>query len=191
MDTLRHLIDGFGVAFSPINLLIAAIGSFIGTVVGLLPGLAGPQQQRATPELRWRRVQAVRLDEVHRLPAHRHQLARHIRPPARAHAVQALAEGDVEVAGGMPGGAAAESVRLQQHHPAAEFGQQQGQRQAGDAAADDEHLGFNVALQRLVFHGRGAIAPDRSRGQGQADGHGGLLIKQVPAIVHLGGAALL
>lgn len=41
MDTLRHLIDGFGVAFSPINLLIAAIGSFIGTVVGLLPGL-GP-----------------------------------------------------------------------------------------------------------------------------------------------------
>ncbi len=41
MDTLRHLMDGFGVAFSPINLLIAAIGSFIGTVVGLLPGL-GP-----------------------------------------------------------------------------------------------------------------------------------------------------
>ncbi|MBL0919107.1 MAG: tripartite tricarboxylate transporter permease [Hydrogenophaga sp.] len=41
MDTLRHLVDGFGVAFSPINLLIAAIGSFIGTVVGLLPGL-GP-----------------------------------------------------------------------------------------------------------------------------------------------------
>ncbi|MDR7095357.1 tripartite tricarboxylate transporter permease [Hydrogenophaga laconesensis] len=41
MDTLRHLLDGFGVAFSPVNLLIAAIGSFIGTVVGLLPGL-GP-----------------------------------------------------------------------------------------------------------------------------------------------------
>lgn len=34
-------MDGFGVALSPINLLIAAIGSFIGTVVGLLPGL-GP-----------------------------------------------------------------------------------------------------------------------------------------------------
>ena len=41
METLRHLLDGFGVAFSPVNLLIAAIGSFIGTVVGLLPGL-GP-----------------------------------------------------------------------------------------------------------------------------------------------------
>lgn len=41
METLRHLLDGFGVAFSPLNLLIAAIGSFIGTVVGLLPGL-GP-----------------------------------------------------------------------------------------------------------------------------------------------------
>ncbi len=41
MDTFSHLLDGFGVAFSPMNLAIAAIGSFIGTVVGLLPGL-GP-----------------------------------------------------------------------------------------------------------------------------------------------------
>lgn len=36
-----HLSLGFGVAFSAINLLVAAIGSFIGTIVGLLPGL-GP-----------------------------------------------------------------------------------------------------------------------------------------------------
>lgn len=41
MDTFGHLLDGFGVALSPMNLAIAAIGSFIGTVVGLLPGL-GP-----------------------------------------------------------------------------------------------------------------------------------------------------
>ena len=41
MNTLEHLIAGFGVALSPLNLLIAALGSFIGTVVGLLPGL-GP-----------------------------------------------------------------------------------------------------------------------------------------------------
>lgn len=41
MDTLQHLLAGFGVALSPTNLLIAAIGSLIGTVVGLLPGL-GP-----------------------------------------------------------------------------------------------------------------------------------------------------
>ena len=41
MDTLQHLLDGFGVALSPVNLLIAAAGSLIGTVVGLLPGL-GP-----------------------------------------------------------------------------------------------------------------------------------------------------
>jgi putative tricarboxylic transport membrane protein len=41
MNTLQHLIDGFGVALSPLNLLIAAMGSFIGTIVGLLPGL-GP-----------------------------------------------------------------------------------------------------------------------------------------------------
>lgn len=32
---------GFGVAFTPINLLVAAIGSFFGTIVGVLPGL-GP-----------------------------------------------------------------------------------------------------------------------------------------------------
>ena len=36
-----HLGLGFGVAFSAINLLVAAIGSFIGTIVGVLPGL-GP-----------------------------------------------------------------------------------------------------------------------------------------------------
>jgi putative tricarboxylic transport membrane protein len=41
MDTISHLGTGFAVALQPINLLVAAIGSFIGTVVGLLPGL-GP-----------------------------------------------------------------------------------------------------------------------------------------------------
>jgi len=41
MNTLQHLIEGFGVALSPVNLVIAALGSFIGTIVGLLPGL-GP-----------------------------------------------------------------------------------------------------------------------------------------------------
>ncbi len=41
METLQHLLVGFGVALSPTNLLIAAIGALIGTVVGLLPGL-GP-----------------------------------------------------------------------------------------------------------------------------------------------------
>lgn len=41
METLEHLATGFSVASQPINLLVAAIGSFLGTVVGLLPGL-GP-----------------------------------------------------------------------------------------------------------------------------------------------------
>jgi len=36
-----HLALGFGVALSPINLLVAALGSFFGTIVGVLPGL-GP-----------------------------------------------------------------------------------------------------------------------------------------------------
>lgn len=41
MDSLSHLASGFAVALTPINLLVAALGAFIGTVVGLLPGL-GP-----------------------------------------------------------------------------------------------------------------------------------------------------
>ncbi len=41
MDTLQHLAEGFGVALLPTNLLMAAVGSLIGTIVGMLPGL-GP-----------------------------------------------------------------------------------------------------------------------------------------------------
>lgn len=40
-DILSHLSIGFGVAFSMLNLAVAAIGAFIGTLVGVLPGL-GP-----------------------------------------------------------------------------------------------------------------------------------------------------
>jgi len=38
---LDHLALGFGVAADPMNLLVAALGSFFGTIVGVLPGL-GP-----------------------------------------------------------------------------------------------------------------------------------------------------
>lgn len=41
MDTLSQLGLGFGVAFTPLNLGVAAIGAFLGTIVGVLPGL-GP-----------------------------------------------------------------------------------------------------------------------------------------------------
>ena len=41
MDTINQLLAGFGVALTPVNLLVAALGAFIGTVVGMLPGL-GP-----------------------------------------------------------------------------------------------------------------------------------------------------
>ncbi len=41
MDTLQQLAIGFGVALAPTNLLVAAIGAFLGTIVGMLPGL-GP-----------------------------------------------------------------------------------------------------------------------------------------------------
>ena len=38
METFDFLMQGFGVAMLPKNLLIALIGAFIGTVVGMLPG---------------------------------------------------------------------------------------------------------------------------------------------------------
>ena len=41
MGTFEHLLVGFAVALSPMNLMVAALGALIGTVVGLLPGL-GP-----------------------------------------------------------------------------------------------------------------------------------------------------
>jgi len=41
METLQHLGEGFGVALAPLNLMLAALGSLIGTIVGMLPGL-GP-----------------------------------------------------------------------------------------------------------------------------------------------------
>ena len=41
MDTLNNLGIGFSVAFTPLNLLVAAVGAFLGTIVGVLPGL-GP-----------------------------------------------------------------------------------------------------------------------------------------------------
>ncbi|MEW6398564.1 MAG: tripartite tricarboxylate transporter permease [Bacillota bacterium] len=39
MEALGHLWHGFSVALSPINLLYCAIGSLVGTLVGVLPGL--------------------------------------------------------------------------------------------------------------------------------------------------------
>lgn len=41
MDALNGLINGFGVAFTPANLLYVFLGVLMGTVIGMLPGL-GP-----------------------------------------------------------------------------------------------------------------------------------------------------
>ena len=41
METLNFLMQGFDVATRPTNLLVALFGAFVGTIVGLLPGL-GP-----------------------------------------------------------------------------------------------------------------------------------------------------
>ena len=41
MDLLANLATGFGVAFTPINLLYAFIGCVLGTLIGVLPGI-GP-----------------------------------------------------------------------------------------------------------------------------------------------------
>lgn len=41
MDSLNSLLDGFGTALSPMNLLWAAVGVLLGTAIGVLPGI-GP-----------------------------------------------------------------------------------------------------------------------------------------------------
>lgn len=41
MDILQFLINGFGVALQPINLLWVTLGGVLGTIIGMLPGL-GP-----------------------------------------------------------------------------------------------------------------------------------------------------
>jgi putative tricarboxylic transport membrane protein len=41
MDLIQHLSMGFGVAFTPINLLYAFVGCILGTLIGVLPGI-GP-----------------------------------------------------------------------------------------------------------------------------------------------------
>lgn len=46
MDTWIYLSQGFAVAMTPENLVIALIGCFVGTIVGLLPGL-GPDRSTA------------------------------------------------------------------------------------------------------------------------------------------------
>src|SRR5216117_1959007 len=38
-DLFHNLALGFGVAFSPINLLLCLIGALVGTLVGVLPGI--------------------------------------------------------------------------------------------------------------------------------------------------------
>lgn len=41
METLNHVLNGFAVALQPINLWYTLVGCFLGTVVGVLPGI-GP-----------------------------------------------------------------------------------------------------------------------------------------------------
>jgi putative tricarboxylic transport membrane protein len=41
MDTFGHLMNGFGIALQPVNLLWAFVGVTVGTAIGVLPGL-GP-----------------------------------------------------------------------------------------------------------------------------------------------------
>ena len=41
MDTLTHILNGFAVALQPINLWYTFVGCFLGTVIGVLPGI-GP-----------------------------------------------------------------------------------------------------------------------------------------------------
>jgi putative tricarboxylic transport membrane protein len=41
METLQHIINGFSICLQPVNLMYTFIGVFLGTIVGVLPGI-GP-----------------------------------------------------------------------------------------------------------------------------------------------------
>ncbi|MDH3382478.1 MAG: tripartite tricarboxylate transporter permease, partial [Deltaproteobacteria bacterium] len=41
METLSHLMTGFGVALQPMSLLMMTLGLLLGLAVGVLPGLGG------------------------------------------------------------------------------------------------------------------------------------------------------
>src|SRR5204862_547645 len=67
MDTLDLLANGFQAAFTPMNLLYAALGVLLGTFVGVVPGigLAGMDLNAAQPRLSFGIPQlADRLDIV-------------------------------------------------------------------------------------------------------------------------------
>lgn len=42
MDSLNSLVDGFGTALTPVNLLWAALGVLLGTAIGVLPASGPP-----------------------------------------------------------------------------------------------------------------------------------------------------
>ena len=39
MDTFTHIMNGFAVCMTPINLWYTFLGVFLGTIVGVLPGM--------------------------------------------------------------------------------------------------------------------------------------------------------
>ena len=47
MDVIHGLMQGFGVALEPLNLMWCFVGVFLGTVIGVLPGLGPPVRRRA------------------------------------------------------------------------------------------------------------------------------------------------
>ena len=50
METIEFLLAGFGAALQPGNLLFAVLGCFLGTLVGLLPGIGHNVPQEAPAE---------------------------------------------------------------------------------------------------------------------------------------------
>jgi len=46
VDIVAGLLQGFSVALAPSNLLWCFVGVFLGTVVGVLPGLGPPRPSR-------------------------------------------------------------------------------------------------------------------------------------------------
>ena len=45
MEEINALMQGFGVALSPLNLLLMFVGVVLGIIIGVLPGLGGARSE--------------------------------------------------------------------------------------------------------------------------------------------------
>ena len=139
-------------AVQPLGRMIVDAGHALG-IAAQRGGLAraGGHRQRARLPVAGDAVAVTPgMDQRQRLQRHRPQAACIGQAELGLDLVHAAGQTAQRLAAVAPRGRPAELLRLQQHHLPATLRQLQRGRQSGQAAADDRHLGADLALQRAV-----------------------------------------